>query len=137
MFTFNQVVLLGNVGKDPEMVKLPSGDLIATLSLATSHDYKDKDTEEWHSVTEWHKLKAFGKKAEQCSKYVRNGDKIQVVGELRYEKWEEADGRKRSAPYIRVQELLLPTGGKKDKLADLPIKDIGNNEQPQEDPLAQ
>ena len=87
MSSLNKVMIIGRLGKDPEVRKLNSGDSVANLTVATS--YKSKDTE----VTEWHKVTAYGKLAEIVDKYLKKGGLVYFEGRLQTRKWQDKDGK--------------------------------------------
>jgi single-strand DNA-binding protein len=107
----NKVILLGRVGKDPEIRNLDNGNAVANFSLATSESYKDKKTGEKKENTEWSNIVAWGKTAEIVQKYVRKGDQIYVEGKLQTRSWEK-DGVTRYTTEIVVNNLTM-LGGKK------------------------
>jgi len=88
----NKVILVGNLGKDPEVKYMPSGDAVANLTLATSDTWKDKSTGEKKEKTEWHRVVFFGKLAEIAGQYLKKGSKIYVEGQLQTRKWQK-DGQ--------------------------------------------
>jgi single-strand DNA-binding protein len=102
----NKVILLGNVGKDPETRYLPSGGAVANLSLATSESWKDKNTGQQQEKTEWHRIVFFNKLAEIVNEYVKQGSKIYVEGSLRTRSWEQ-DGVTKYATEIVASEMQL------------------------------
>lgn len=107
----NKVILLGNVGKDPEIKFATNGNAIATFSLATSERYKDKTSGEWQERTEWHALTAFGKVAEIIRDYVKKGSKLYVEGSLRTSSWDDKQsGQKRYKTEVIVNDLSLLSG---------------------------
>ncbi|KGQ44614.1 hypothetical protein JP28_03865 [Gallibacterium anatis] len=106
MFSFNQVILLGNVGKDPTYQVLENKTLVATLSLATSYRYKVKDNE-YKEQVDWHIIKAFGATAELISKHVKKGQKIQVVGQLKNNNYEDDAGVKHYGYFIRADRIIF------------------------------
>jgi single-strand DNA-binding protein len=107
----NKVILLGNVGKDPEIKFASNGNAIASFSIATSERYKDKNSGEWQERTEWHALTAFGKTAEIIRDYVKKGSKLYVEGSLRTSSWEDKQsGQKRYKTEIVVNDLSLLSG---------------------------
>ncbi len=109
----NKVILLGNLGKDPELKTTPSGMAIATFSLATSSSVKDKDGN-WQDRTEWHNLKAFQRTAEIAAQYLKKGNKVYVEGRLHSESWDDKEtGQKKYKTEIIVNELVL-LGGPRD-----------------------
>ncbi|MGA7316517.1 MAG: single-stranded DNA-binding protein [Silvibacterium sp.] len=105
--TVNKVILLGNVGKDPEIKSTAGGTLVANLSLATSDRYKDKGGE-WQERTEWHNLVAYARGAEILRDYVKKGSKLYVEGRLQTRSWEDQQsGEKKYRTEIVVNEISL------------------------------
>ena len=110
----NKVILIGNLGADPEVRAMPSGDLAANLRLATSESWKDKDTGEPQERTEWHRVVLFGKLAEIAQQYLQKGSKIYIEGQLRTRKYQGQDGIERWStevhlpPYVGRMEMLDP-----------------------------
>ncbi len=102
----NKVILIGNLGNDPEVRYMPSGDAVANVSLATSEAWKDKNTGEMQERTEWHRVVFFGKVAEVVKEYLRKGSKIYVEGKLRTRKWQGQDGQDRY-----TTEVVVDLGG--------------------------
>lgn len=105
----NKVILLGNVGTEPETRQLPSGGSVTSLSLATSEAWKDKNTGQQQEKTEWHKIVSFNRLAEIMAQYVKKGSKIYIEGSLRTRSWEQ-DGVKRYATEIVANEMQLLDG---------------------------
>jgi single-strand DNA-binding protein len=106
----NKVILLGNVGKDPEVKFLPSGQAVANFSIATSDRYKDK-AGEWQERTEWHNVAAFARTAEIVRDYVKKGSKLYVEGRLTTRSWDDKDtGKKVYRTEIMVNDLVLLSG---------------------------
>jgi single-strand DNA-binding protein len=91
----NKVILVGNLGTDPEVRYMPSGDPVATLSVATSEVWRDKNTGEPQERTEWHRVVIFGKVAEIAKQYLQKGRKVYVEGKLRTRKWQTQEGQDR------------------------------------------
>ncbi len=89
----NKVMLIGNMGADPEIKYSPSGTAIANLRLATNENRKNSEGE-WEEKTEWHRVVIFGKQAEFCKDYLRKGSKIYVEGRLQTRSWDDKDGQK-------------------------------------------
>lgn len=110
----NKVILLGNVGKDPEIKHVSSGMAIANFSIATSSRFKDK-SDEWQEKAEWHNLVAFQRTAEIVGEYVKKGSKVYVEGRLQTSSWDDKEsGQKRYKTEIVVNDLVLLGGGKRD-----------------------
>ena len=106
----NKVILLGNVGKDPEVKFLPSGSAVANFTLATSERFKDKGGE-WQDRTEWHNLTAYQRLAEIIRDYVKKGSKVYVEGRIQTRSWDDqASGQKKYRTEIIVNELVLLSG---------------------------
>jgi len=106
----NKVILLGNVGKDPEVKFLPSGQAVANFSIATSERYKDK-AGEWQERTEWHNLVAYARLAEIIRDYVKKGSKLYAEGRLTTRSWDDKDtGKKVYRTEIVLAELSLLSG---------------------------
>jgi len=106
----NKVILLGNVGKDPEVKFLPSGSAVANFSLATSERFKDKGGE-WQDRTEWHNLTAYQRLAEIIRDYVKKGSKLYVEGRIQTRSWDDqASGQKKYRTEIIVNEMVLLSG---------------------------
>ena len=106
----NKVILLGNVGKDPDVKFLPSGQAVANFSLATSERFKDKGGE-WQDRTEWHNLTAYAKLAEIIRDYVKKGAKLYVEGRIQTRSWDDPKtGEKKYRTEIIVGEICLLSG---------------------------
>jgi len=102
----NKVILVGNVGGDPEVRYMPSGGAVTNLTLATSESWKDKQTGQPQERTEWHRVVFFNRLAEIAGEYVRKGSKIYVEGSLRTRQWEQ-DGVKRYTTEIVASEMQM------------------------------
>ena len=98
----NKVILIGNLGADPEVRYMPSGDAVANVRIATSESWKDKNSGETHERTEWHNVVFFGKLAEIVKQYLRKGSKIYVEGKLRTRKWQTQEGQDRFSTEVVV-----------------------------------
>lgn len=103
----NKVILIGNLGADPELKYMPSGDAVTTLSIATSESWKDRQTGEQQERTEWHRVSLFGRLAEIAGEYLRKGSKVYIEGSLRTRKWQDANGQDRYTTEIRGNELQM------------------------------
>lgn len=111
MSGINKVIVLGNVGKEPEVRTFDSGDTVTNFSVATSEKWKDKTSGELKESTEWHRVSCFGKLSEIASKYVKKGDKIYVEGSLRTRKWTDAAGVEKYSTEIKAEKIEF-AGGK-------------------------
>ncbi|HGU6797994.1 TPA: single-stranded DNA-binding protein [Escherichia coli] len=98
----NKVILVGNLGQDPEMRYMPNGGAVANLRLATSESWRDKATGEQKEVTEWHTVVIFGKLAEVAGEYLRKGSQVYIEGQLRTRKWQDKDQQDRYSTEIVV-----------------------------------
>ncbi len=106
----NKVILLGNLGKDPEVKYTQSGMAVANFSLATSSSVKDKDGN-WQDKTEWHNIKAFGRTAEIAGEYLKKGRTVYLEGRIHYDSWDDKEtGQKKYMTQILVSELTLVGG---------------------------
>ncbi|STX50287.1 single strand binding protein [Legionella busanensis] len=110
----NKVILIGNVGSDPEVRYMPNGNAVATLSIATSETWKDKQTGDKQERTEWHRVVCFNRLGEIAGEYVRKGSKLYIEGSLRTRKWQDQQGQDRYTTEIvatDVQMLDSKVGG--------------------------
>ena len=107
----NKVILVGNVGRDPEVRSFAGGGgTLTTVSLATSEQWKDKNTGQMTEQTEWHRVVFYGRLAENAAAYVRKGGKIYVEGSLQTRKWQDKEGHDRYSTEIKAQSMLLLDG---------------------------
>ena len=108
MASVNKVILVGNLGRDPEMRSFPSGDQVANVTLATTDKWKDKQSGEPREHTEWHRLVFNGRLAEIAGQYLRKGSQIYVEGSIRTRKWQDqATGQDRYATEVRVDQMQM------------------------------
>ena len=103
----NKVILIGNVGVEPEVRYMPNGNAVATLSIATSESWKDKQTGEKQERTEWHRVVCFNRLGEIAGEYVRKGAKIYIEGSLRTRKWQDQQGQDKYTTEIVANEMQL------------------------------
>ena len=102
----NKVILVGNLGKDPEVRRMTSGDPVVNLSVATSESWKDKASGERKEKTEWHRVVIFNKNlAEVAEKYLRKGSKVYVEGQLQTRKWTDKDGAEKYSTEVVLQNF--------------------------------
>lgn len=103
----NKVILVGNVGTDPDVRYLPNGNAVTTLSIATSESWKDKTTGEKQDRTEWHRVVCFNRLGEIAGEYVRKGSKLYVEGSLRTRKWQDQQGQDRYTTEIIAADIQM------------------------------
>ncbi len=106
----NKVILIGNLGKDPEMKSFPNGDAYCNLTLATSESWTDKTSGEKKERTEWHNLVFTRKLAEIVGQYLKKGSKIYVEGSLRTRKWQDKEGHDRYTTEVNVNDMQMLDG---------------------------
>jgi single-strand DNA-binding protein len=124
MASVNKVILVGNLGRDPEMRAFPNGDQVANVSLATTDKWKDKQTGETREHTEWHRLVFNGRLAETVGKYLRKGSQIYVEGSIRTRKWQDQQtGQDRYSTEIRADQMTML--GKREGMGD-PSSEAGD-----------
>jgi single-strand DNA-binding protein len=103
----NKVILVGNLGKDPETRTFPSGGQVTNATLATNEKWKDRQTGEMRDHTEWHRLVFNNRLAEIAGQYLRKGSQIYVEGSIRTRKWQDKDGQDRYSTEIRVDQMQM------------------------------
>jgi single-strand DNA-binding protein len=103
----NKVILVGNLGKDPETRYMPSGKAVTNFSIATSESWKDKQTGEQKEQTEWHNIVMYDRLAEIAAEYLRKGSQVYVEGRLRTRKWQDKEGRDRYTTEIIANEMQM------------------------------
>ena len=107
MASVNKVILVGNLGKDPEIRYAPSGDAVVNITLATTDSWKDKATGEKREATEWHRVVFFGKLAEIAGQYLKKGRQVYIEGALKTRKWQGQDGQDRYTTEIVAGEMKM------------------------------
>ena len=103
----NKVMLIGRLGRDPEVRYTPDGTAIANFSIATSEEWKDKNTGEKQERTEWHKIVAFRRLGEICGEYLSKGRQVYVEGRLQTRDWQDKDGNKRYTTEIVASQMQM------------------------------
>ena len=103
----NKVIIVGNLGADPDTKSMPSGNMVANFSVATSESWNDRDTGERQEKTEWHRVVFFGRLAEIADQYLRKGSQVYVEGKLQTRKWEDRDGNERWTTEIVGNQLEM------------------------------
>ena len=106
----NKVILLGNVGQDPQSRAMPSGKAVVNLRIATSKQWRDKQTGENKEATEWHTVVMFDRLAEIAAEYLRKGSQVYIEGELRTRKWQDKEGHDRYSTEIVANEMQMLGG---------------------------
>ena len=106
MASVNKVIIVGNLGRDPEIKTFPSGDKVANVTIATTDRWKDKQTGEMKEATEWHRVVFNGKLADVVGQYLRKGSQVYVEGSLKTRSWEK-DGVKQYATEIRADQMQM------------------------------
>lgn len=113
----NKVILLGNLGNDPEIRYMPNGGAVTSITLATSQTWRDKTTGEPREKTEWHRVVLFGKLAEVAGEYLKKGSQVYIEGQLQTRKWQDQSGQDRFTTEVVVQGyngIMQMLGGRKD-----------------------
>ena len=113
MDSVNKVILVGNLGADPETRYTKGGDAICSIRLATTDSYKDKNSGEKREVTEWHRVVFYRKLAEIAGQYLKKGSQVYIEGKIKTRKWQDKDGQGRYTTEVQVAELKM-LGGKRD-----------------------
>jgi len=106
----NKVIVIGNLGQDPETRYMPSGSAVTNLRIATNESWKDKQTGEQKERTEWHSVAMFGKLAEIAAEYLRKGSQVYIEGKLRTRKWQDKQGNDRYTTEIVADEMQMLGG---------------------------
>lgn len=106
----NKVILIGNLGADPETRAMPSGTTVANLRVATSESWRDKQTGEQQERTEWHRVALFGRLAEVAGEYLRKGSQVYIEGSLRTRKWQDKQGNERYSTEIVGNDMQMLGG---------------------------
>lgn len=107
MASVNKVILVGNLGRDPEVRTFPNGDRVANVTIATTDKWKDKQSNEMREATEWHRIVFNGRLAEIVEQYLRKGAQIYVEGSLRTRKWTDKDGIEKYTTEIRADQMQM------------------------------
>jgi single-strand DNA-binding protein len=127
MSSVNKVILIGNLGRDPEVRKMQNGESVANLRVATSETWNDKQSNERKERTEWHTVTVWGKLAEIAEKYLRKGSKVYLEGQLQTRKWQDKDGQDKYSTEVVLRGfggtlVMLDGKGERD---DGPVMDRG------------
>jgi single-strand DNA-binding protein len=123
MASVNKVIIVGNLGRDPEVRYTPNGDSITNVTVATTDTWKDKATGEKKEATEWHRVVFFGKLAEIAGQYLKKGRQVYVEGALRTRKWTDKEGQERYTTEIVANEMKML--GSREGMSDAPPRESG------------
>lgn len=107
MASVNKAIIIGNLGRDPELRYAPSGDAICNITVATTETWKDKQSGEKKEATEWHRIVMFSKLAEVAGKYLKKGSQVYIEGKLNTRKWQDKDNQDRYTTEIRADQMKL------------------------------
>ena len=107
MASVNKIILVGNLGRDPEMRSFPSGDQVANVTIATTDKWKDKQTGDMKEATEWHRVVFNGRLAEIAGQYLKKGSQVYIEGSLRTRKWTDKDGQEKSTTEVRADQMQM------------------------------
>lgn len=118
MASVNKVILVGNLGADPETRYLPSGDAVTNIRIATTDRYKDKQSNEFKEATEWHRIAFFGKLAEIAGQYLRKGSSVYIEGRIRTRKWQDQSGQDKYSTEIVADQMQMLGGRQNGQSAD-------------------
>ena len=118
MAGINKVILVGRLGRDPEVRYTPSGATVANFSIATSDEWKDKETGQKQEKTEWHRIVAWRRLGEVCGEYLRKAKQVYIEGKLQTRSWEDRDGNKRYTTEIVAQSMQMLDAQARDMRAD-------------------
>jgi single-strand DNA-binding protein len=128
MASVNKVILVGNLGKDPETRYTTSGEAIANITLATTDTWKDKATGEKKEATEWHRVAFFGRLAEIVGQYLKKGRQVYIEGSLRTRKWTDKEGQERYTTEVIASEMKML--GSREGMSDAPPRESGGGARP-------
>lgn len=138
----NKVILIGNLGQDPEVKYMPSGGAVCNISLATTDSWKDKNSGERQERTEWHRVVFFNRLAEIAGEYLRKGSQVYIEGRLQTRKWQDKEGQERTTTEIVVSDMQMlgsrgggaldepaapPAGGSQAKRQESPAEDFDDD----------
>ena len=110
MASVNKVILIGNLGADPETRFLPSGEAVCNIRIATTDKWKDRASGEMKEATEWHRVSLFGRQAEVAGEYLKKGSPVYIEGSIRTRKWQDKEGKDQYSTEIRADRMQLLGG---------------------------
>lgn len=123
MASVNKVIIVGNLGKDPETRYMPNGDAVCNITVATSERWKDKATGEKKELTEWHRVVFYRKLAEIAGQYLKKGSPVYLEGRIRTRKWQDKEGQDRYTTEIEANEMQML--GSREGMSDAPPRESG------------
>ncbi|MDR2925834.1 MAG: single-stranded DNA-binding protein [Azoarcus sp.] len=133
MASVNKVILIGNLGRDPEIRYMTSGEAVANVTIATSESWKDKNSGEQKEQTEWHRVVFYRRLAEIVGQYLKKGSQVYVEGRIRTRKWTDKDGQERYTTEVEASEMKML--GRREGGGDAPMqRDSGTNYAPEASP---
>jgi single-strand DNA-binding protein len=124
MASVNKVILVGNLGADPEMRYMPNGDAVCNIRLATTESWKDKQSGEKKELTEWHRVVFYRKLAEIAGQYLKKGSSVFLEGRIRTRKWTDKEGQERYTTEIEANEMQML--GRREGAGEAPPRESGN-----------
>lgn len=125
MASVNKVIIVGNLGRDPETRHMPNGDAVTNCAVATTESWKDKNSGEKKEITEWHRVTFYRKLAEIAGQYLKKGSQVYIEGRLQTRKWTDKDGAERYTTEI-IADTMQMLGGRSD------ASGAGNSDEPQQ-----
>jgi len=120
--SFNKIILVGNLGRDPELRYTPQGTPVCSFSLATNERRKDRNTGENNDITTWFRVTLWGRQAETASQYLTRGRPVYIEGRLRVEEWTDRDGKPRHTLEVHATDMQFIGGGRSDDAVAPPAK---------------
>jgi single-strand DNA-binding protein len=120
--SFNKIILVGNLGRDPELRYTPQGTPVCSFSLATNERRKDRNTGENNDITTWFRVTLWGRQAETASQYLSRGRPVYIEGRLRVEEWTDRDGKARHTLEVHATDMQFIGGGARDESAPVPTR---------------
>ena len=133
MAGINKVIIVGNLGNDPEIRTMPNGEMIANISVATSESWTDKNSGEKKTQTEWHRIVLYRRLAEIAGQYLKTGSQVYIEGRLKTRKWQDNNGQDRYTTEIQGDNLQM-LGGRQDAAQNQPPKQQDKQQKAQSKP---
>lgn len=134
MAGINKVIIVGNLGNDPEIRTMPNGEQVANITVATSESWTDKNTGEKKEVTEWHRIVIYRKLAEIAAQYLHKGSQVYVEGRLKTRKWQDNNGQDRYSTEIQCDNFQMLGGRNQDAAQNQPSKQQDKQQKAQSKP---